>query len=151
MWAVANAKDSSVRGKVGIQPMRLQTGKGSGGGCNGSWGLGIAKTSKHPNEAWKAIAYLTSARTQRRFILETGHVPSRKMLLSEPKLVDKYRHFQQLTKAVQQSVLRPPVPEYERASKILQRYLNEALRKQRSPEQAMKAAAAETRKLLGKN
>jgi multiple sugar transport system substrate-binding protein len=31
----------------------------------------------------------------------------------------------------------------------LQRYLSQALTKQRSPEQAMKAAAAETRKLLG--
>lgn len=151
MWAVANAKNSPIRGKVGIQPMKLQAGKGRGGGCNGSWGLGIAKTSKHPKEAWKAIAYLTSTRTQRRFILETGHVPSRKMLFSNPKIVDKYRHFQQLSQVVEQSVLRPPVPEYAQASEILQHYLNEALRKQRSPEEAMKAAAAQTRKLLGKN
>jgi multiple sugar transport system substrate-binding protein len=151
MWTQANANDSPVRGKVGIQPMKLHAKDHSGGGCNGSWGLGIAKTSKHPNEAWRAIEYLTSAQAQHQFILETGHVPSRKTLFSEPKIVDKYHHFQQLSKAVKQSVLRPPVPEYALASEILQRYLNEALRKQRTPEQAMKAAAAETRKLLRNN
>jgi multiple sugar transport system substrate-binding protein len=151
MWTQANAKDSPIRGKVGIQPMRLHTKNRSGGGCNGSWGLGIAKNSKHPNEAWRAIAYLTSARAQRRFTLETGYIPSRKILFSEPKLVEKYPHFPQLSQVVQQSVLRPPIPEYARASEILQRYLNEALRKQRTPEDAMKAAATETRKLLVNN
>jgi multiple sugar transport system substrate-binding protein len=151
MWTNANAKDSLIRGKVGIQPMILNVIDGSGGGCNGSWGLGIAKASKHPNEAWRAIAYLTSAQAQRQFILETGHVPSRKALFSDRKIINQYRHFQQLSKAVKQPVLRPPIPEYAQASEILQRYLNEALRKQRTPELAMKAAAVETRKLLGNN
>ena len=148
VWAQANAKDSPIRGKVGIQPMMLHAEGHSGGSCNGSWGLGIAKTSKHPNEAWKAIAYLTSTQAQRQFILETGHVPSRKTLLSDPKIVDKYSHLPQLSKALDQSVLRPSIPQYAEASQILQRYLSQALTKQRSPEQAMKSAAAETRKLL---
>ena len=151
VWAKANAKDSPIRGKVGIQPMMLHAQSRSGGSCNGSWGLGIAKTSKYPNEAWRAIKYLTSTQAQLQFILETGHVPSRKALFSEPKIVDKYPHFKQISKTVKQSVLRPPIPEYAQASEILQRYLNEVLRKQRTPEQAMKAAAAETRRLLGNN
>ncbi len=151
MWTEANAKDSPIQGKVGIQPMRLHTQGHRGGGCNGSWGLGIAKTSRHPHEAWKAIAYLTSAQTQHQFFLETGYVPSRKTLLSEPEIVEKYHHFQQLSNGVKQSILRPPIPKYAQASEILQRYLHEALRKQRSPEEAMKAAAAETRRLLSKH
>lgn len=151
MGTIANAKNSPIRGKVGIQPMNLNIKNRSGGGCKGSWGLGIAKNSKHLNEAWRAIAYLTSVQAQRQFILETGHIPSRKTLLSEPNIIKKYPHFQQVSKALSQSVLRPPVPEYARASEILQRYLNQALRKQRSPEEAMKAAADETRQLLGKS
>jgi len=151
MDTIANAKDSPIRGKVGIQPMNLHINNRSGGGCNGSWGLGIAKSSKHPNEAWRAIAYLTSVQAQRRFILETGHLPSRKALLNEPEIIKKYPHFRQLSKALKQSALRPPIPEYARASEILQHYLNQALRKQHSPEEAMKAAADETRQLLGNN
>jgi multiple sugar transport system substrate-binding protein len=148
VWTAANAKNSPIRGKVGIQPMRLHSEGHSGGGCNGSWGLGIAKTSKHPEQAWRAIEYLTSVRTQHQFILETGHIPSRKTLFSESKIIDKYRHFQQLSQAVKQSVLRPPIADYAQASEILQRYLNEALSNQRSPEEAMNVAAAETRRLL---
>ena len=148
VWAQANGKDSPIRGKVGIQPMMLHAEGYRGGSCNGSWGLGIAKTSKHPKEAWKAIAYLTSTQAQRRFILETGYVPSRKTLLSDPKIVDKYSHLPQLSKALNQSVLRPSIPQYAEASQILQHHLSQALTKQRSPEQAMKAAATETRKLL---
>ena len=148
MWAQANAPDSPIQGKVAIQPTALHTKYHSGGGCNGSWGLGIAKTSKHPKEAWKAIAYLTSAKVQHRFTLETGYIPSRKTLFNDPEVLKKYPHFPQLSRVLQHSVLRPPIPEYARASEILQRYLSQALRKERSPEEAMKAAAIETRKLL---
>lgn len=148
MWTQANVLDSPIRGNVGIQPMTLHAQYRSGGGCNGSWGLGIAKTSKHPNEAWKAIAYLTSAKVQHQFTLETGYIPSRKTLLNDPEILKKYPHFPQLSQALQHSVLRPPIPEYARASEILQRYLNQALRKERSPAEAMKAAASETRQLL---
>ncbi len=147
-WATLNAQDSPIRGKVGIQPIRLHAQGHSGGSCNGSWGLGIAQTSKHPDQAWKAIEYLTSAQGQRQFILETSHLPSRKTLFRDSELVEKYPYFPQLVTAIQSSVLRPPIPEYASASEILQRYLYEALAKQRSPEQAMKAAAFETRKLL---
>ncbi|HEY9671206.1 MAG TPA: ABC transporter substrate-binding protein [Waterburya sp.] len=148
MWTQANAPDSPIQGNVGIQAMTLHAKYRSGGGCNGSWGLGIAKTSKHPNQAWKAIAYLTSAKVQHKFTLETGYIPSRKTLLNDPKILRKYPHFPQLSQALQHSVLRPPIPEYARASEILQRYLNQALRRESSPEEAMKAAASETRQLL---
>ncbi len=122
----------------------------SGGSCNGSWGLGIAKTSKHPKEAWKAIKYLTSAEAQHQFILETGNLPSRKVIFSDSEILEKHSHFQDLPKAIEQSVLRPPTPQYAQASEILQHYLSATLRKQLSPEQAMKAAADATRRLLDK-
>jgi multiple sugar transport system substrate-binding protein len=129
----------------------LHTKARSGAGCNGSWGLGIAQTSKHPDEAWRAIAYLTSAQGQRPFILDTGDVPSRKVLFSDSEIVRKYPYIPKLSKAVENSVLRPPIPQYADVSDILQHYLSAALTKQLSPEQAMKKAADETRKLLGNN
>ncbi len=138
VWIKANADNSPIRGKVGIQPMRLHTEAGSGGGCNGSWGLGIAKSSKYPEQAWKAIKYLTSEQAQRQFMEYTSYVPSRKALFQDPKLL----------KAVDNSILRPPIPQYAEASDILQGYLSAVLKKQLSPEQAMKQAAEETRQLL---
>jgi multiple sugar transport system substrate-binding protein len=148
VWKLANAEGSNVRGKIAIEPMLSSTGK-TGGSCLGGWGWGIAKTSKHPEQAWKAIQYLTSEETQRKFILQTGLVPSYKSLFTNKEIVAKYPHYPQLLKVVEQPVLRPPIAQYAQASDILQRYLSSAFTGRMSAEQAMKAAASETRNLLG--
>jgi multiple sugar transport system substrate-binding protein len=148
VWPLANENDSPIKGKIAIKPMVHAPGK-SGGACLGGWGLGIAKSSKHPAEAWRAIEYFSSAKAQRRFILQAGYVPSRRELFTDPEIVTKYPHFPQLLEVVQSAVLRPPIAQYAQASDILQRYLSAALTNRLSPERAMKAAANETRLLLG--
>ncbi|MEG4497238.1 ABC transporter substrate-binding protein [Microcoleus sp. F10-C6] len=148
VWKLANTEGSNVRGKIAIEPMLSSTGK-IGGSCLGGWGWGIAKTSKHPEQAWKAIQYLTSEETQRKFILQTGLIPSYKSLFTNKEIVAKYPHYPQLLKVVERPALRPPLAQYAQASDILQRYLSSAFTGRMSAEQAMKAAATETRNLLG--
>ena len=148
VWKLANTEGSKVRGKIAIEPMLSSIGK-TGGSCLGGWGWGIAKTSKHPEQAWKAIQYLTSEETQRKFILETGLVPSYKSLFTNKEIVAKYPHYPQLLKVVERPALRPPIAQYAQASDILQRYLSSAFTGRMSAEQAMKSAASETRNLLG--
>ncbi|MEG4087811.1 ABC transporter substrate-binding protein [Microcoleus sp. Pol12B4] len=148
VWKLANAEGSNVRGKIAIEPMLSSIGQ-TGGSCLGGWGWGIAKTSKHPEQAWKAIQYLTSEETQRKFILETGLIPSYKSLFTNKEIVAKYPHYPQLLKVVERPALRPPLAQYAQASDILQRYLSSAFTGRMSAEQAMKAAASETRNLLG--
>lgn len=150
VWPEANGPDSEVRGKFAIKPMVHATGKSSGA-CLGGWGLGISKTTKHPEAAWKAIQFFTSADAQRQFILETGYVPSRRGLFNDPQIVAKYSYYPQLLEVVEKAVLRPPVAQYAQASDILQRYLSAALTGQQTPERAMQAAAQETRILLGRS
>jgi multiple sugar transport system substrate-binding protein len=112
--------------------------------------MGISKTSKHPEEAWKAIQYFSSKEPQLRFSLETGNISSRRDLFTDPKIIAKYPHYPQLQTVVESAVLRPPIAQYAQASDILQRYLNAALSNpQLSAETAMKSAANETRSLLG--
>lgn len=147
VWPLANADESPVKGKIGIMPM-VGSGSNRGGSCLGGWGLGIAKTTRHPQEALRAIQFLSSAAPQKDFILEAGYVPSRKELFTNPDIVARYAHYPQLSKIVDSAVLRPPIAQYAQASDILQRYLSAALTQQRSPADAMKAAAAETRRLL---
>ena len=150
IWNKAN-QTPSIQGKVGVVPMMLHLPAKSGGGCNGSWGLGIAKKSKHPQEAWKAIQYLTSAKIQHQFILDTGFIPSRKALFNDPLILKKYPYFTKLAQSVESSVFRPLIPQYAEASEILQRHLTIALTKQLTPEQAMKEATIETIQLLAIN
>lgn len=149
VWKLVNQEDSKIRGKVGIQPM-LQGAGQVGGSSLGGWGLGISTTTKHPEQAWRLIEYMTSKDTMRRFVLETGLISSYKSLFTEPEIMAKYPHFPQLLEAVQQSVLRPPVAQYAQASDILQRYLSAAFTNGMSPQEAMQAAAGETRNLLGR-
>ncbi len=150
VWPLANADTSPLKGKIGIKPMVHAPGQ-TGGACLGGWGLGIAKSTRHPEAAWKAIQYFTSKEAQRRFILQAGYVPSRRELFTDPEIVAKYPHFPQLLEVVQKAVLRPPIAQYAQASDILQRYLSAALSNRMSPERAMKAAAQETRRLLETN
>ncbi len=148
VWATANEEGSEIKGKVGIKPMVHIPGAKSGA-CLGGWGMGIAKTSKHPQEALKAIQYFTSKEAQRRFTLETASISSRRDLFSDPEIIAKYPHYPKFQQLVESAVLRPPIAQYAQASDILQRYLNAALsNRSLSVEKTMKSAANETRNLL---
>ncbi|MBD0345413.1 MAG: ABC transporter substrate-binding protein [Coleofasciculus sp. Co-bin14] len=149
VWRLANQENSQVRGNIGIMPMIHAVGH-TGGSCLGGWGLGISKTTKHPEEAWRVIEFMTSKETLRRFVLETGLISSYKSLFTTPEIVAKYPYFPRLLGAVQKSVLRPPIAQYAQASDVLQRYLSAAFTGRMSPEDAMQAAARETRNILGR-
>ena len=148
-WPLGNQADSPIKGKIAIKAM-VGTSGNSGGACLGGWGLGIAKSSKHPKEAWEVIKYFTSEDVQRKLILQAGYVPSRTALFTDPEIVAKYPHYPKLLEVSQNAVLRPPIAQYAQVSDILQRYLSAALTDRISPAQAMQAAATETRQLLGR-
>lgn len=147
VWPLANQDTSLIKGKIAIKRMVHAPGK-TGGACLGSLGFGIAKSSKHPQEAWKVIQYFTSVEAQRRLILQAALVPSRRELFTDPEIVAKYNHYPQLLEVAEGAVLRPLIAQYAQASDILQRYLSAALTNRLSPETAMQAAADETRRLL---
>jgi multiple sugar transport system substrate-binding protein len=148
VWPAANQDNSPIKGKIGLKPMPHQPGH-EGGGCLGGWGLGISKTTPHPQEAWKAVQFLTSQAPQKEFILETGYMPTIEKVFTDPDVAAKYSYLPQLLQVDKTAVLRPPIAQYSQASDILQRYLSAALTDRLSPETAMQRAAAETRRLLG--
>ena len=148
VWSLANQSDSPVRGKIALKPMVSAVGKPSAA-CQGGWGLGISKTTKHPEEAWKAVEFFTSESSQRKFTLATGYLPTRRSLYTDPEVVAKYSHFPAMLTVLDNAVLRPPISQYAPASDILQRYLSAAITKRLTPEKAMQKAADETRRLLG--
>ncbi len=147
VFPLANQEGSPIKNKFAIKPMVHAIGKNSGA-CQGGSGLGIASTSKHPDEALKVIEFFTRQEIQRQYILDTGYVPSLRSLFTDPQITAQYPYYPQLLEVVSNSALRPPIPQYAQASDILQRYLSAALTKKLTPETAMKKAAAETRILL---
>jgi multiple sugar transport system substrate-binding protein len=146
-WTLLNAEDSLVKGKVGIKPMVHASGYDSAA-CLGGWGWGISSTTKHPQEAWKAVQFLTSEAAQRQVVLNTGYLPSRRVLYNDPQILEKYSFFPIMLQVLDNAVLRPPIAQYAQTSDILQRYLSAALSGRMSSQAAMQAAATETRSLL---
>lgn len=140
----------TLQGKVGIKPMVHAPGYRSAA-CKGGWGLGIARNAKHPEAAWRAIQFFTSAESQRRFVLQSGYLPTRRDLFMDPAITQKYPHFPSLLQVLEHPVLRPSIPQYDQASQILQRHLSAALTGQPSAAAAMQAAAKETQRLLAKS
>ncbi|PSO65604.1 MAG: ABC transporter substrate-binding protein [Cyanobacteria bacterium QH_2_48_84] len=141
------ALDSPIEGEFAIKEMPHSR-QGSSGASQGGWGLGISANTKHPEEAWRVVEFLSKAETQKEYSLRTGYLPSRRALYTNPELVAKYPYFPELLKVIENSVLRPPIAQYSQTSDILQRYLSAALTGTMSPEEAMNTAARETRAVL---
>lgn len=148
-FPLGNSEESPIRGKFDIKPMVHAPGEDSAG-CLGGWGLGISSTTAHPDEALQVVQFFASEEAQKQMALENGYLPTRRSLYNDPDIVGKYPYYPSLLEVVQQGVLRPPVAQYAQASDILQRYLSAALSGRSSAEDAMRAAAEETRTLLSR-
>lgn len=115
---------------------------------SGGWGLGISQSSQHADEAWQVIEYFNQPDVQRQYFQETGYVPARRSLFYDGQLITESNYLPRLLPVLDNSVLRPPIPQYAQASDILQRYLSAALTGRETPQRAMEMAAKETRALL---
>ncbi|WP_430540998.1 ABC transporter substrate-binding protein [Roseofilum acuticapitatum] len=143
------ASDSDLAGKFAIKPM-MHTPGNTSGACLGGWGLGMAKSSQHPDAAWQAIEYFNQPEVQRQYFQQTGYVPARRSLFYDSQLITESNYLPRLLPVLDNSVLRPPIPQYAQASDILQRYLSAALTGRETPQRAMELAAKETRVLLSR-
>jgi len=148
-YPLGNAEDSPVKGKFGIRQMVHQPGLTSAS-CLGGWGIGIAKSTAHPEAALRAAQLYASPEAQQLSILSNGYLPTRRSLYADPEILAKYPYFVGMSSVIENAVLRPPVAQYAQASDILQRYLSTAISQRMTPAAAMQAAATETRALLSR-
>jgi multiple sugar transport system substrate-binding protein len=148
-FPLGNSDESPIQGRFNIKPMVHAPGQDSAGAIGG-WGLGISSTTAHPDEALEVVRFFASEEAQKLMALENGYLPTRESLYSDADILERYPYYSGLLEVVQNGVLRPPVAQYAQASDILQRYLSSALTGRTTPENAMQAAANETRTLLGR-
>jgi multiple sugar transport system substrate-binding protein len=144
MFGLANdASQSKVAGQVGIAQIPAAK---SAIGVSGSMGLSLSKSTKHPEEAWKLITFLTSEANQKLYAADSLPIWKAALdasdLKADPALV-------QVAKAQFAAVKGRPqfVPWYNQFSTKLQVALQNALLGKATPEDAMKALAKETQGL----
>jgi len=141
MYNMANdPKDSKVAGKVGVVPAPGVAGKSEVSAVNGSMGLGVTTASKHPDEAWKYIVFMTSQKEQDQYAKLS--LPIWASSYDDPAVT---KGQEELIAAAKLSLAamypRPTTPKYQELSVALQQAIQEALLGQATPEDALKTAA----------
>lgn len=147
VWRLAQAADSALAGKVGVQAMVSVSGQ-PGAGTLGGWGLGVSRYSHNPDLAVAFIRHATSINGQRALCQASGYVPARIQALEDPLLLAANPFLATLRTIHESAVARPALPRYALASDILQRRLSAALAGLASASDALRAAARETRQIL---
>lgn len=107
-WALANADDSPVKGKVGIVPLP----KGEGAEARHAAALGgqhlaVSRYSAHPAEAADLVRYLTGAAEQKRRALEGSFNPTLRSLYEDQELLAANPFYRDFLPIVESAVARP--------------------------------------------
>ena len=125
--------------------MIMHTPAGTGGaapGCNGGQPLMITSGTKHPDEAWLYIKWITSQSVQNQYVADS--LPIWAASYTDPQVV-KAAGAQLVSVAKTQlpnMILRPQVTNYNSASQAIQAQFQNALLGRKSPQDALNAAAS---------
>ncbi len=139
MYNMANdPNESQVAGKVGIA-LSPGTNEVISASVNGGMGLAIAKGSKHPDEAWKYIEYLSSKDVQKEYAKNA--LPIWKSLYEDQTVIDTNPEVVAVSKEQYNHLAnRPRVPWYGELSTNLQVNIQKALLGQISTDEALNQA-----------
>ena len=138
MYNMANdPKQRKVAGDVGIVHAPGDT-PDKPGAVNGSMGLGIAKASQHPEEAWQYIHYLTSQPVQDKYAKLS--LPVWKASYQDPAVAKGQESLiAAADKSLNVMLSRPETADYSRLSNTLQQQLQSVLQGKATPDVALKA------------
>lgn len=113
---------------------------------NGGMGLAVMADSKHPEEAWTYIQFLSDKDVQKRYAQNA--LPIWISLFDDPELVEMQPVLVSVSKGQYEYLEnRPIVPFYSETSRVLAREVQAALTGGKAPEQALADAEAEIKKL----
>ncbi|MEH7504006.1 sugar ABC transporter substrate-binding protein [Neobacillus drentensis] len=79
---------------------------------NGGWALGITSKSKHPQEAWEFIKFVTSYEGMKKYVTITGDVPARYSVAKDFPELNEYPKNIFLQQTQKFSKNRPVTPTY---------------------------------------
>jgi len=142
VYAASNdPAQSKVVGQLGIAPA-------PGGGTNGGMGIGITRSSKHPDEALKFALFLASEEMQEKY--PDNSLPMWKASFDKKELTQKAPELWAAARvAFDNMVNRPTVPYYTALSNALQVAIQKAVTGQQSPKDALDGVASQVPSMKG--
>jgi multiple sugar transport system substrate-binding protein len=102
----------------------------------------ITHGTKHPNEAWEFVKFITSQNVQNQYVADS--LPIWSASYDDPAVIKKAgKQLVSVAKTqLPNMILRPQVANYNAASQALQVQIQDALLGKKSPQDALNAAAA---------
>jgi len=149
MYNMANDKnESSVVGKVGIAPVPGTEGN-NGMSVNGGMGLSVTSGSKHADEAWKYIEFLSSKDVQKKYAKNA--LPIWKSLYDDEEVQKTNPAVVEASKVQYENLEnRPRVPWYGELSTELQVAVQKSLLGDISPEEALNSVQEKAKEISSK-
>ncbi len=145
-FQLAAALDPSQSTVTKDDVMIMHTPAGTAGtsapGCNGGQPVMITTGTKHPNEAWQFVKFITSRTVQNQYVADS--LPIWSASYDDPAVIKK-AGAQLVSVAKTQlpnMILRPQVANYNAASQALQVQIQDALLGRKSPQDALNSAAS---------
>ena len=139
---VENPQVSTMVHKVGYTVMPMGA-AGRHTPMMGNWLMGIPQAARQKDWSYRFIAWATSAAVQRPYAA-AGGIPSRKSILTDAALNQRYPFFQAMSASLAAPPFwRPRTTEWSAIETILGTHMNAALAGTESPEQAVSRSATE--------
>jgi trehalose/maltose transport system substrate-binding protein len=106
-WALGNAEDSVIKGKIGVIQLPMGAEGGKHTGALGGWQLAVSKYSQNADAAADLVKYLTSAQEQKRRAIEGSYNPTIAALYKDPEVLAAVPFFGDLYETFTHAVARP--------------------------------------------
>ncbi|HEX6863308.1 MAG TPA: ABC transporter substrate-binding protein, partial [Thermoanaerobaculia bacterium] len=147
-YALPLLNDSGISGKFAVAPMPAGPG-GRPSAALGGAQLAINAHSRHPDLAWRLIAFLTAPDQMLERAQVAGQYPPRRSLWDDPRLAEALGvPLRDVRRILESATPRPVTPVYSELSEKLQIHLHRALSGQAAPEEALRQAAREMEEIL---
>lgn len=140
--------ESKVVDQVAFEPLpHFPEGKSTA--TLGGYQFGVNASSKHPEEAFKLVQYLSSEASQKRYALEIAVAPTRPAVYDDPELQEKNPFMVGLKEVFTGSTARPIHPAYPQMSLAMQSGLSSALANQKGVKEALDEMAQQITDIIG--
>ncbi|HEX2191220.1 MAG TPA: ABC transporter substrate-binding protein [Longimicrobiaceae bacterium] len=145
---LGDTAESRVAGRFAVAPMPAAPG-GRPTAALGGAQLAVNAHSRHPDEAYRLIAFLTAPEQMLERAAVVGQYPARRSVYADPRLEAALGlPVAGVLDVVEAATPRPVTPIYTQLSGILQVHLHRALVGETTPEAALAAAAREMERVV---
>jgi trehalose/maltose transport system substrate-binding protein len=123
-WALANAEDSPIKGKIGVTQLPKGGEDGKHSAALGGYQLAVSAYSQNQEVAADLVRYLTSYEEQKRRAVEGSYNPTIEALYQDKEVLQAAPFFGDLREAFVDAVARPSRQTGEKYNQVSSEFFN---------------------------